>query len=155
MRYDRGYGQRYDGGYQGGGRAPRGYDFGLRGYEETAPRQLPIRMRTYDRDLRARGGYDEGFDGRPWFSNRVTQSYNREYVHPKPERNETNYVSYGGDVEGRIVDASGYWRPYHTTLGSRTMRGSGMPVGWEREEAMRRYDNEFRRYGRDFRGRGR
>jgi hypothetical protein len=154
MRYDGGYGRGY--GRDMGGRPPmRGYDYGLRGFYETAPQRPPVRTRVaYDDGMRGGGGgggYDRGYYGRPAFSNRVTQRYNREYVHPTPARYQTNYNAFGGDQEGRIVDVTGYWRPYNTIGGSRTMRGGGMPIGWERE-ANYRYDTEFRGYGRDFYG---
>lgn len=151
MRYDRGFGRGY--GRDMGGQPMRGYDYGLRGFYETAPRRPAVRTRVYDEGYRGGGGggYDRGYYGRPAFSNRVTQRYNRDYVHPGPQRYAENYVSFGGDREDRIVDATGYWRPYATIGGSRTMRGGGMPMGWERE-ANYRYDTEFRGYGRDFYG---
>lgn len=142
MRYDRGYGREYRGG--GSGR----YDYGLRGYRETVPRRPPVRMRVYDRG----GGYGRGGFGRPGLPNRVTQRYNMEYVRPEPNRLETNYAPFAGDVEDRVVDATGYWRPYHTVGGSRTWRGGGLPVGWEREPEYTRYDRAFRGYGPDYYG---
>jgi hypothetical protein len=167
MRYDQGYGRGYDRGMQG---RPRGYDFGLRGFYETAPDRRPVRMRVYDNDFGGRGamdggsrmggggsrmsggGYDAGYAGHPFYNNRVTQSYNREYVNPEPNRYRENYNAFGGDFDQRIVDSTGYWRPYNTTSGSRTMRGGGLPMGWEREASYGRYDEEFRGYGRDFYG---
>lgn len=117
MRYDRGYGREFQAG-RGGGQGPmRGYDFGLRGFSDTAP-----------------------------------QRYNREYVHPEPNQLRTNYTPFGGDFDERIVDSTGYWRPYSTQGGSNTMRGGGLPVGWEREASYARYDREYRGYGRDFYG---
>jgi hypothetical protein len=147
MRYDGGYGRGY-----GRGDAPRptrGYDYGLRGFDETTPERGPVRARMLPPNLRARGGggYDMGYRSAPHLPNRVTASYNRDYVHPQGERYPTNHVPYGGDVRERIVDASGYWQPFNTTGGSHTMRGSGIPMGWEREA---RYDASFRGYGRDY-----
>jgi hypothetical protein len=147
MRYDGGYGRDYRAGGGGYGR-PRGYDYGLRGFRETAPERPPVRVRQ----IGGPGGYDQGYRGRAQLSNRVTQRYNREYVHPEPNRLETNYASFGGDFEGRIVDPTGYWRPYSTQGGSRTMRGGGLPMGWEREADHARYDAGFRGYGRDYYG---
>ena len=138
MRYDQGYGRDYG----GRGRA-RGYDFGLRGYRETAPERTPVRVRHVG------GGYDRGYFGHPALPNRVTQRYNIEYVHPGPDRLRTNYAPFGGDVQDRIVDPTGYWRPYSTQGGSRTWRGGGLPLGWEREPG---YGREYRAYGRDFYG---
>lgn len=143
MRYDRGYGRDYPMARASG--PPRGYDYGLRGYSQTAPARRPIPLRTY-----GRGGYDQGYFGTAGLPNRVTQRYNREYVHPEPNRLETNYAPFGGDVEGRIVDPSGYRGSYNTMGGSRTWRGGNLPVGWERGPGYGgRYDREFRGYGRD------
>ena len=149
MRYDRGYGRDYQGGMAGGYGRPRGYDYGLRGFQETAPERGPVRLRHVSRQG---GGYDQGYYGRPQLPNRVTQRYNMEYVRPGPNRLETNYMPFGGDFEQRVVDSTGYWRPYSTQGGSRTMRGGGLPMGWEREADYARYDAEFRGYGRDFYG---
>ena len=146
MRYDRGYGRDFQAGRGGGGGFARGYDYGLRGYSETAPERPPVRMRY------GGGGYDRGYHGRPALPNRVTQRYNMEYLRPEPNRLRTNYAPFGGDFPGRIVDSTGYWRPYATQGGSRTWRGGGQPMGWEREADYGRYDREYRGYGRDFYG---
>lgn len=143
MQYDRGYGRDFQAGRGGYGR----YDYGLRGRRETAPARGRIPLRTY-----GRGGYDRGWAGGGALPNRVTQRYNMEYVHPQPNRLETNYAPFGGDVEDRIVDPAGYRGSYNTTGGSRTWRGGGLPVGWEREARGDRYDRGFRGYGRDYRG---
>jgi hypothetical protein len=83
----------------------------------------------------------------------VTQRYNREYVHPEPNRLETNYAPFGGDVEDRIVDHTGYRGAYNTMGGSHTWRGGNLPIGWEREPGYGGpYDREFRGYGRDYYG---
>ena len=149
MRYDRGYSRDLQAG-RGGGQGPMpGYDFGLRGYRDTAPERTPVRMHYTGH---GGDGYDRGYHGRPALSNRVTQRYNQEYMHPRPNQLRTNYTPFGGDVEGRIVDSTGYWQPYATQGGSHTWRGGGMPMGWEREADYRRYDREFRGYGRDFYG---
>jgi len=150
MRYDRGYGRDFQAG-RGGGQGPmRGYDFGLRGYRDTVPDRPAVRMRYTGGQ--GGGGYDRGYHGQPAYPNRVTQRYNRDYVHPQPNQLRTNYTPFGGDFDERIVDSTGYWRPYATQGGSRTMRGGGLPVGWEREADYARYDREFRGYGRDFYG---
>lgn len=149
MRYDRGYGRDYPMARASG--PPRGYDYGLRGYSQTAPMRPPVPLRTY-----GRGGYDRGYFASAPLPNRVTQRYNREYVHPQPNRLETNYAPYGGDVEGRMVDYTGYQGAYNTMGGSRTWRGGNLPMGWEREPGYGygggRYDREFRGYGRDYYG---
>lgn len=155
MRYDRGYGRDFRG---RGGPARHRYDFGMRGYWDTAPERPPVRMRY----VGARGGYDRGFGpgydresgqhfGRPVYNRHVTQRYNLDYVFPEPNLLRTNYVPFGGDFPGRIVDAAGYWRPYETLSGSHTWRGGGLPIGWEREEDYGR-ERGYGGYGRDFRG---
>jgi len=140
MRDDRGYERDFQ---RGSGRAR--YDYGLRGWRDTAPDRPPVRVREVG------GGYDRGYRGPP-FPNRVTQRYNLEYVRPGPNPLRTNYAPYGGDARGRVVDSTGYWRPYTTQGGSRTWRGGGMPLGWEREAEHARYDAGYRGYGRDFYG---
>lgn len=148
MRYDRGYGRDFQAG-RGGARGPMRYDFGMRGYRDTAPERPPVRMRYTGAAGR---GYDRGYYGQPALPNRVTQRYNREYVYPEPNQLRTNDVPFGGDFDQRIVDGTGYWRQYATQGGSRTMRGGGLPMGWEREAEYARYDREFRGYVRDFYG---
>lgn len=150
MRYDRGYAHDFQAGRGGGQGAMRGYDFGLRGFRDTAPERTPVRMRYVGGP--GGGGYDRGYHGRPAYPNHVTQRYNREYVHPEPNQLRTNYTPFGGDFEDRIVDSTGYWRPYVTRGGSHTMRGGGLPVGWEREADYARYDRPYRGYGGDFYG---
>ena len=147
MRYDRGYGRDFRG---RGGPARHRYDFGMRGYWDTAPERAPVRMRY----VGERGGYDRGSGrhfGRPVYNRHVTQRYNLDYVFPEPNLLRANYVPFGGDFPGRIVDAAGYWRPYETLSGSHTWRGGGLPIGWEREEDYGR-ERGYGRYGRDFRG---
>jgi hypothetical protein len=143
MRYDRGYGRDFQTA-RGGTR----YDYGLRGYGDTAPRRGPVPVRHVGRG----GGYDAGYHGQPSYPHRVTQRYNREYVHPEPNQLRTNYTPFGGDFDQRIVDSTGYWGAYSTQGGSRTWRGGGQPMGWEREADYARYDRDFRGYGRDFYG---
>jgi hypothetical protein len=133
MRYDRGYGRDF--------RAERGYDSGLRGFRETAPRREPVPLRE-ERDPEG-GGY-RGRGSTP----RVTRSYNRDYVHPEARPRSPGYRPFGGRPE-RIVDADGYQRPYMTVGGTRTMRGGGRPLGWESDAGRGRYDRGFRGYGRD------
>lgn len=120
----------------------RDYDHGLRGFRDTV---------RYDGGYRDEHRY-RGRDATP----RVTQAYNREYVHPDPWSRPRNPNPYGGDAPERIVDAGGYWRPYMTTGGTRTLRGGGLPVGWEREVRGRGYDRGYdggwRGYGRDLYG---
>ncbi|HEX7241003.1 MAG TPA: hypothetical protein VF263_12095 [Longimicrobiaceae bacterium] len=103
-------------------RYDRGYDFGLRGYDETTsfPRGGGARPRAggYGRDFAyprmAAGGY----------SNRVTARYNRDYTYDRPYRGfERNYNPYGGDRIGRIGDMEDYRHSYRTIGGTSTSRG--------------------------------
>jgi hypothetical protein len=176
-------------------RYDRGYDYGLRGYDQAYGRYgaggagnvvrggygpgaggyPAMRGRAYDRDMdrgyraehqRRMGGgypagrqnpglgggggypagggsyqgggyqgagreYDYGFRGEGALPNRVTRSYNADYVNPRPDERTFNYAPYGGDVEGRVGDGAEYQRPYITRSGTRTWRGGSRPVGWE------------------------
>jgi hypothetical protein len=119
----------------------RGYDYGLRGWRQTAPRQAPVRMR----EVGGPPGYDRFRDhpvaGRPSpFPNRVTARYNMDYVREQhPGERPVNYTPYGGDREGRVGDMREYYAPYGTIGGTNTMRGA-WPVGWE---SNARYDRDF------------
>ena len=116
------------------------YDYGLRGYRETA-RRRPGRLWHLEpsgEDPRdGRGGYGppgpreyRGEGGGWWPGNRVTARYNMDYVRPDRDRYPMNYQPYGGDTPWRMDDYRGYERPYLTRGGSRTYRG-GRRVGWE------------------------
>ncbi|HEU0079975.1 MAG TPA: hypothetical protein VFQ76_20175 [Longimicrobiaceae bacterium] len=105
-------------------RYDRSYDYGLRGYRETAgPSGRGARPRARgDQDVaypqRAAGGY----------SNRVTASYNRDYTHDRPYRGtERNFNPYGGDRIGRIGDMQDYLHTYDTRGGTHTSRGGYRP----------------------------
>lgn len=138
----------------------RGYDYGLRGYRQTAEWRDPVRTRFvgggYGGDFRgARGGYGGDYRARYGgdygygYSNRVTARYNLDYVREQhPGERPVNYAPYGGDRIGRVGDMREYHAPYQTTGGTRTWRG-GWPMGWER--GYTRYDSDFprpRSYGR-------
>jgi len=119
----------------------RGYDYGLRGYRQTARRE-PVRTR----EVGGPAGYDRSMSFRvagppSRFPNRVTARYNMDYVREQhPNEYPINYVSYGGDREGRIGDMREYQAPYGTIGGTSTYRGARQ-VGWENEA---RYDREYR-----------
>jgi hypothetical protein len=147
----------------------RGYDYGLRGYRQTAEWRDPVRTRFvgggyggdyrgspmgYGGDYRGgRRGYgeeyrggrrdhgaDHGYGVEP-FSNRVTARYNLDYVREQhPGERPVNYAPYGGDRVGRVGDMREYHAPYQTTGGTRTWRGE-WPMGWEHQQAP---------YGADF-----
>lgn len=134
----------------------RGYDYGLRGFPQAAQWREPVRTRFagggyggdyrgprggYGGDYRvARTSYDSGYGAVP-YPNRVTARYNLDYVREQhPGERPVNPAPYGGDRVGRIGDMYEYHRPYQTTGGTRTMRGS-WPMGWERQR---------NRYGADF-----
>ncbi len=141
-------------------RYDRGYDYGLRGFDDTAPRRRRVTAHFVDhmrgsgedpRDLRPQQdlrqgvrGYGSDYD-RPFRAgwqpqvNRVTARYNMDYVREQhPGEYPVNPHPYGGDLEWRVGDFTQYQRPYQTMAGSRTYRGGGRPVGWERDRA--RYD---------------
>ncbi len=121
-------------------RYDRGYDYGLRGWSDTVrPRDLAERGGTFG--YAAGAGYDAAMRRAASLPNRVTASYNRDYVYPRPDDRSVNYTSYGGDVEGRIGDMRQYQRPYGTIGGTSTWRGGGRPVGWERGYAG--YDRTY------------
>lgn len=129
-------------------RYDRGYDYGLRGFRQTAPRQPPVRTRY----LGHAGGYGYDFaDYRPrTLPNRVTARYNLDYVREQhPGERPVNHVPYGGDRIGRVGDMREYYAPYGTVGGTRTWRGS-RPIGWERGDPG--YDWDYRGEGG---GRGR
>jgi hypothetical protein len=125
-------------------RYDRGYDYGLRGWRETAPPRGPVRTRWV-----GRGGYDRGYGPGP-LPNRVTARYNLDYVREQhPGEHPVNYTPYGGDRVGRIGDMREYAAPYFTLGGTRTWRGGGYPIDWAR--GPRRYDRDYppRRRGYD------
>lgn len=154
----------------------RGYDYGLRGYPQTASWRGGGRTRYggdyrgpgggyggeyrgagrgYDEAYRGSGraygggsrggwGYDAGYGAYP-YANRVTASYNLDYVREQhPGERPVNYAPYGGDRIGRIVSSREYHGPYQTVGGTRTWRGE-WPMGWERDHL--RYDADFPRRG--------
>ncbi|HYH79405.1 MAG TPA: hypothetical protein VEX86_06400 [Longimicrobium sp.] len=150
----------------------RGYDYGLRGWPQAQRRREPVRTRFlggYGGDYRGGGvardapvgwvrrdeayGLDYGpLDGAPHGArppvNRVTARYNLDYVREQhPGEHPVNYTPYGGDRIGRVGDMREYQAPYQTIGGTRTMRGGGWPVGWERGPA--RYARDYG-YGRDY-----
>jgi hypothetical protein len=137
------------------GRYDRHYDYGLRGFDDTyrAGRGArltggPIRPSDYDFPYRRTfpGHYaaPEGYDfpyraGRGLNTPHVVARYNLDYVFPREER-PVNYNPYGGDPDVPVGDESEFQRPYVTTGGTRTYRGS-RPVGWER--AWTRYARDY------------
>ncbi|HET6232930.1 MAG TPA: hypothetical protein VFE05_22830 [Longimicrobiaceae bacterium] len=140
-------------------RYDRQYDYGLRGPAEAFRGRQPGPPQG---GFGYGNGYDYGYRGggqeyRP-AQVHVTQRYNRDYVFGGGARDEhrLNYVPYGGDVEGRVGDMRQYARPYSTISGTRTSRGGGQQVGWERGpgydsrpryDSGYRYDSNYRRGG--------
>jgi hypothetical protein len=129
----------------------RGYDYGLRGWPQAAPRREPVRTRYV-----GRGAYGSDYGPPPPygsdysayrvnpFPNRVTARYNLDYVREQhPGERPVNFVPYGGDRIGRVGDMREYHAPYQTIGGSRTWRGE-WPADWERNHD--RYDWEFPNY---------
>ncbi len=103
----------------------RSYDYGLRGARDT----MPGRFRG---DPRVRGyGYGDRDRDSPR-PHRVTARYNLDYVYgDEGERHPRNYSFYTGDRMDRMGDERWYRRPYTTTGGSWTMRGSVYPTGYD------------------------
>lgn len=138
------------------------YDYGWRGYRETA-RRRPGRtwhLRSAGEDPRdwpreAADRYGEDFDrprgGAWWPATRVTERYNRDYVgRGGRQAYEVNYQPYAGDTPWRIGDFTRFERPYITKGGSYTYRGGREP-GWERAGELEPGLYRRSRYGRDYR----
>ena len=107
-------------------RYDRSYDYGLRGAREAAPR--PFRGGP-----RPRGRYDVMYDerSRPR-TNRVTARYNTDYVYgARGQRYDRNFNMYTGDRMDRMGDERMYRRHYQTIGGTRTLRGSSSPTGYD------------------------
>lgn len=127
-------------------RYDRSYDYGLRGYRETAgPSGRGARPRAW-------GDQDVTYPQRPagGYSNRVTASYNRDYTYDRPYRgNERNFNPYGGDRIGRIGrigDMQDYLHMYNTRAGTHTSRGGYWPQRDPFQDDMRYgYDRDLRR----------
>ncbi len=123
-------------------RYDRSYDYGLRGYQEAAAARNRGAFRTgaYDRGLRT-GAYDRPYG----LTNRVTARYNAEYVWgDRGDRYPRNYTPFAGDREQRIGDLRYYRQPYTTIGGTRTFRGSTMPIGYGDDYDYADYDRDFR-----------
>lgn len=63
---------------------------------------------------------------------RVTARYNLDYVEPVPEPRFPHNPNPFTDSRGPIVGPRAYAQPYQTIGGTRTGRGSDLPIGWER-----------------------
>ena len=110
-------------------RYDRHYDYGLRGARETGgPRYgadyggpPPSRFPRYD---------ERGIPR----TNRVTARYNADYVYGargRPGYDHRNYMMYTGDRPDRMGDERYYRQPYMTRAGTRTLRGSSFPTGYD------------------------
>ena len=109
----------------------RQYDFGLRGYRQTTRPMMDNRYRARSYDFGYRGGFEERAYPDQRLSNRVTARYNMDYVTGYANRYDRNEYMYGGDHPERMGDGSFMRRPYMTQAGTRTMRGSSLPVGYD------------------------
>ena len=118
------------------------YDYGLRGYRETTRPMMDNRYaaRRYDYGYRGaydyshRVGHEERAHPEERLRNRVTARYNRDYVmgyRNRDERYGTNYQMYTGDYPGRMGDDRWMRQPYITHGGTRTLRGSSYPTGYD------------------------
>lgn len=103
----------------------RSYDYGLRGFRETAPQRMRGGYETRGLGM----GYDERSRPR---TNRVTARYNDDYVYgARGQRYDRNYNMYTGDRMQRMGDERMYRHPYLTIGGTRTQRGSSFPTGYD------------------------
>ena len=113
-------------------RYDRQYDFGLRGYRQTTHPMMDHRYRGRPYDYGYRGGaFEERAQPEERLSHRVTARYNMDYVTGYPSRYDRNEYRYGGDHPDRIGDGTYMRRPYLTQGGTRTMRGSSIPVSYD------------------------
>jgi len=103
----------------------RNYDYGLRGARDTMPGRFGGAPRRWAYDQ----GYEERRSPRP---GRVTARYNLDYVYgAQGDRYPRNYNFYTGDRMDRMGDERWYRRPYITVAGTRTLRGSAYPTGYD------------------------
>lgn len=126
-------------------RYDRSYDYGLRGMRETARGRAP--RVVYGSDYR--GVYDER--AAPRYGNRVTARYNMDYVYgARGDRSAAdygyprNFHMYTGDRMDRMGDERYYRQPYMTTGGTRTLRGSNFPTGYDYPDYGPDYGGRFR-----------
>jgi hypothetical protein len=110
-------------------RYDRQYDYGLRGYQETARPRLrrpPFRLSGY-------GGGLSGWGGRASpLPNRVTAPYNMDYIRGgSGEARPHNYSMYTGDRPERMGDERLYRQPYITRGGTWTSRGATYSLGYD------------------------
>lgn len=113
-------------------RYDRQYDFGLRGYPQTIRAMMDSRAPRYDRGYR--GGYDPRAFQEQRFNTRVTARYNRDYVTGYRDDRPIEYNLYAGDHMRR---------PYTTLGGTRTMRGSSFPAGYDYPDYGPNYGGRF------------
>lgn len=111
-------------------RYDRQYDFGLRGYPQTTHPRMDGRRPRYD-DQGYRGGYDPRAFPEQRFNTRVTARYNMDYIAGYRAERPVDYNMYTGDHPARIGDSRYMRQPYYTTGGTRTMRGSNFPTGYD------------------------
>jgi hypothetical protein len=106
------------------------YDFGLRGYPQTARRGWGAFRDRYGEEFRR--PFDERAFPEQRLSNRVSARYNLDYVMGH-QRNpyDRQYNMYTGDRPQRIGDARYMRHPYITSVGTWTMRGSTYPTGYD------------------------
>lgn len=135
------------------------YDYGLRGWGETARRRpgRPWHLRSAGEDPRdwprEEGRYAAEYERGGWMpASRVTARYNRDYLGGGGREDyPVNYHPYGGDTPWRMGDFTRFERPYMTKGGSYTHRGGRSP-GWERMDDLEAGPYVRRtRYGRDYR----
>jgi hypothetical protein len=134
----------------------RHYDYGMRGYRQTTRPFSPYVSGPsgYDRPYLPRydAGYSRGWNRwgarPPEMPRHVTARYNLDYViGDRGDHYPLSYNMYGGDRVQRNGDSRYYRQPYMTNGGSRTLRGSNFPTGYDYPdygpEYGGRYSDEF------------
>lgn len=131
-------------------RYDRHYDYGLRGARQTGgPRYGAAYEGRYGGAYRGEGPrmsnpYDER--GIPRVGNRVTARYNADYVYGArglSGYDHRNYMMYTGDRPDRMGDERYYRRPYMTRAGTRTLRGSSFPTGYDAPDYGPNYGGRY------------
>lgn len=121
----------------------RHYDYGLRGARETGG--PPFGGRSFGPPPR-RYGFEYDERGTPRIGNRVTARYNADYVYGArgiSDYDRRNYFMYTGDRPDRMGDGRYYRQPYYGRSGTRTLRGSNFPTGYDHPDYGPNYGGRY------------